>query len=85
MAKKDVSQDASLTEEELKKCGSGTPNACFALIMGPGTNGIACGLIAEPQIAQMAGIQLGWRPPPIPPGRNKPICIKEMLGNSTKE
>ena len=85
MAKKDVSQDASLTEEERKKCGVGTPNACFALIMGASTNGIACGLIADSQVAQMAGIQLGWRPPPIPEGRDKPICVKGMLDNTTKE
>lgn len=86
MAKKDVSQDASLTEEERKKCGVRTPNACFALIMGPSTNGIACGLIAEPEVvAQVAGIKLSWRPPPIPKGRDKPICVKGMLDNTTKE
>ncbi len=85
MTEKDTSQDASLTEEEKQKCGVGTPNACFALIMGPDTKGIACGLIAEPQVANLAGVQLGWRPPPIPEGRDKPICVKGMLASTTKD
>lgn len=85
MTEKDVTQNATLTKEEQKKCGVGTPDACFALIMGPDTNGIACGLIANPQVAQTAGIQLGWRPPPIPQDQDKPICVKGMLDNTTKE
>ena len=85
MSEKTVSQDATLSEEERKKCGVGTPNACFALIMGPGTKGIACGLIANPQVAQMAEARLGRRLPPIPEGRTKPICVKGMLEDTTRE
>ncbi len=85
MSEKTASQDATLTEEERKKCGAGTPHACFALIMGPDTNGIACGLIANPQIARMAGDRLKWRCPPVLEGRVKPICVKAMLANTTKE
>lgn len=86
MVEKDMSQNATLTEEEQKKCGVGTPDACFALLMSPTTEGkIACGLIANPEVAQEAGIKLGWRPPPIPEGRDNPICVKGMLDNTTKE
>lgn len=85
MSQETVSRDATLTEEERKKCGAGTPNACFALIMGPNTEGIACGLIAEPQIAQVAGARLGWRTPPVPEGRDRPVCVKGLLENTTTE
>ncbi len=51
----------SLTIQEAGNpgCGLGTPDACFALIVG--SEGLVCGVLAQPAIAQMAGLQLNWR------------------------
>ncbi|OGM12125.1 hypothetical protein A2Z22_03480 [Candidatus Woesebacteria bacterium RBG_16_34_12] len=55
-------ENGEITNEQAmdpKGCGAGTENACFALTFGE--SGFNCLLITNPQIAQMAGIRLGWR------------------------
>lgn len=60
---KDMSKEhGQLTNEQAmssKGCGVGTEKACFALTAG--AEGFECSMITNPQVAQMAGISLGWR------------------------
>lgn len=72
---------AGLTQEEAgnQGCGMGTENACFALTMGP--DGLSCALISNPQVAQMAGIRLGWRVN-VDSADGKAWCPKGVLDNS---
>ena len=76
-----VQQDPFLTEEEQGNpgCGKGTPNACFALTLGK--SGMQCSMISKPSLAQMAGIQLGWRVN-VDPTDNLAWCPKGVLRNS---
>lgn len=74
--------NAKLTMEEARNqqgCGMGTESACFSLVMGPG--GLQCGLLANPQVAQMAGIRLGWRVN-VDEADQKAWCPKGVLNNS---
>jgi hypothetical protein len=57
-----MSKEGLLTNEQAFNptgCGGGTEKACFALSAGPG--GMQCLLITNPNIANIAGIKLGWR------------------------
>lgn len=77
--------DGKLTQEQVhnpKGCGAGTPNACFALTMGPG--GMQCALLTNPGLAQMAGIQLDWRVN-VDESDNKAWCPLGVLNNSKTE
>lgn len=73
---------ATLTDQEMGHlgCGSGTANACFALTFGPG--GMQCASLSQPEVAQMAGIQLGWRVNV--DSDKKAWCPKGVLRNSKK-
>ena len=73
--------EGALTEAQMGNpgCGFGTENACFALIAGP--DGIVCGLLANPSIAQMAGMRLGWRVN-VDPTDDQAWCPLEVLDNS---
>ena len=73
--------EGALTDAQMGDpgCGRGTENACFALIMGP--DGFVCGLLANPAIANMAGIRLGWRVN-VDPTDEKAWCPLEVLDNS---
>lgn len=74
---------ATLTQQEMGNpgCGSGTPNACFALTMGPG--GMQCAQISQPSIAVVAGLQLGWRVNE-DPDDGFAWCPKGVLNHSKK-
>lgn len=76
-------QNPILTEEETGHpgCGSGTPNACFALTLSPG--GFQCSMLSNPDIATYAGIQLGWRVN-IDPNDGLTWCPKGVLDHSKK-
>ncbi len=75
------SENAILTQQQAgnQGCGMGTENACFALTMGPG--GLQCALISNPDVAQMAGIRLGWRVN-VDTADGKAWCPKGVLNNS---
>lgn len=63
-------------------CGAGTPEACFSLTVGPESQGeFQCALIVAPAIAQMAGIQLGWRVN-VDKADGKAWCPLAVLNNS---
>lgn len=74
---------ATLTDQEMGHpgCGSGTPNACFALTLGPG--GTQCALLSNSVVAQAAGIQLGWRVN-FDPADELAWCAKGVLSHSKK-
>ncbi len=62
----DQQLSANLTDADLKKCGIGTENACFALSLG--SEGMECLMVKSQQgddrasqLINMAGIRLGWR------------------------
>jgi hypothetical protein len=78
-------EDGRLTYEQAmspKGCGVGTKNACFALTMGK--EGFVCSMIAEPNLAEMAGITLGWRVN-IDEKDSKAWCPLGVLDNSKTE
>lgn len=77
---------AELTAADLKKCGLGTPNACFALSVGP--DRIECleiraqqGGIITTILCNLVGIHSGWRVN-IDPTDGKTWCPKGVLSNS---
>lgn len=64
-------------------CGAGTPNACFALALGP--MGFECSMISNPLVAYRAGIQLGWRVNVDRKDKKRRAwCPKGVLKNSKK-
>ncbi len=65
-----------------KGCGAGTENACFAITSG--IKGFECMLITCPQMAQLAGISLGWRVN-VDQQDNKVWCPLGVLDNSKTE
>lgn len=73
--------EALLTIEQLGAhgCGQDTNSACFALAKGPG--GMQCAILSNPQLAQIAGIRLGWRVN-IDPTDRLAWCPKGQLKNS---
>lgn len=74
-----------LSEEQAfssQGCGAGTENACFALTMGSENPGqMLCAMVANPGVASMAGIQLGWRVN-VDPTDSKAWCPLGILNNS---
>lgn len=63
-------------------CGGGTENACFALSLN-GNGAMECMLVSEPQVAEMAGIRMGWRLN-TDPSDGKPWCPTGVLEDSKK-
>lgn len=61
-------------------CGAGTENACFALKLN-GDGEMECMFMSDPDVAEMAGIRLGWRLN-IDPSDQKPWCPKGVLEDS---
>ncbi|MCL5431891.1 MAG: hypothetical protein M1484_02190 [Patescibacteria group bacterium] len=76
-------EEGLLTEKEVRHpgCGMGTENACFALSRN--VDGWVCLLLANPNMAQMAGIKLGWRVN-VDSIDEKAWCPKGVLDNSKK-
>lgn len=83
---KDRQLSAKFTDADLKKCGIGTKNACFALSLRP--EGMECLMVKTQQgdnraqqLMSMAGIQLGWRVN-VDETDQKAWCPKGVLNNS---
>jgi hypothetical protein len=58
-----VEESPVLSQEEAMSpqgCGAGTENACFALTLN-GDGDFECMLMSDQDMANMAGIRLGWR------------------------
>lgn len=82
----DKQLSAKLTNANLKKCGIGTKNACFALSLG--LKRMGCLMVKTQQgdnqaqqLMNIAGMRLGWRVN-VDPADGKAWCPKGVLNNS---
>lgn len=77
-----MSQNGHLVPEQAqspKGCGAGTKDACFSLTVGE--EGFECSLVTDQEVANLAGIQLGWRVN-VDPSDEKAWCPLGVLDNS---